>query len=256
MSLNDLALVIAVKDGEKTIEACLHSLAPAVADGARLYVYDALSTDGTREIVERQFPAVHYVYEADGGLYFAWNRALHEVGEKYLFYINCDDEIVSVANLNALLERLRQTDSLFACGGKTVMTRQDGAVRYAGKAPQRDWYVGDMPIITPATVFSVKALRQCNGYDTNYRISADYDLVLRMLRRYGHRSFAFVDLPITCFSLGGMSNQLRGKAFAEIDTIIRKNLGVGKLQLHRLVCRWIGLKRAMLNVYFKLSGQA
>jgi glycosyltransferase involved in cell wall biosynthesis len=250
MILSKLAFVIAVKNGAKTIAACLDSLAPALAEGAQLYVYDSLSTDDTQSIVASRFPKARYTCKKDGGLYYAWNLAIVEVAEPYLFFINCDDTLHSTSNLCSILGDLKDNSEAVASSGQTIMTRIDGATRYAGARLTQDWFVGDMPIVTPATIFTVRALRELDGFDTRYRISADYDLALRMLARYGHRAILFRPLHILRFSLGGMSNIYRKQAFMEIRHIVSRNLGRTKLAWHLLSHAKIELKRTLLNLYF------
>lgn len=252
MILSKLALVIAVKNGAETIAACLDSLAPALAKGAKLYVYDSLSTDGTQSIVAARFPKARYVCKKDGGLYYAWNLAIAEVVEPYLFFINCDDTLHSMANLCSILTDLQESSKAVASSGQTIMTRVDGATRYAGARLTRNWFVGDMPIVTPATIFTVRVLRELHGFDTRYRISADYDLALRMLARYGHHAVLFRPLPILRFSLGGMSNMYRKQAFIEIRHIVSSNLGQARLALHILSHARIELKRILLSLYFMM----
>ena len=250
MSLAKLAFVIAVKNGAETIEACLDSLAPALADGAKLYVYDSLSTDGTQSIITSRFPKALYTCKKDEGLYYAWNLAIVEVAEPYLLFINCDDTLHSLSNLRGILADLEENSEAVASSGQTVMTRLDGVTRYAGTRLKRDWFVGDMPIVTPATIFTVRALRELDGFDTRYRISADYDLALRMLARYGHKALLFRPLHILRFSLGGMSNKHRKQAFTEIYYIVKRNLSQVKLALHVLSYAGIQLKRTLLSIYF------
>ena len=136
-----------------------------------------------------------------------------------------------------------------ASSGQTIMTRIDRATRCAGTRLTRDWFVGDMPIVTPATIFTVRALRELDGFDTQYRISADYDLALRMLARYGHQAILFRPLHIVRFSLGGMSNKYRKQAFTEIRHIVSSNLGRVKLAWHQISYARIELKRTLLNLY-------
>ncbi len=255
MTLSKLAFVIAVKNGAETIAACLDSIAPALAAGAHLYVYDSLSTDDTRAIVSSRFPQAKYSYKKDGGLYYAWNLAIVEVVEPYIFFINCDDILHSIKNLCSILSDLHENSDAVASSGQTIMPRIDGATRYVGTRLTRDWFVGDMPIVTPATIFSVRALRELNGFNVRYRISADYDLALRMLARYGHQAVLFRPLPILHFSLGGMSNIFRKQAFTEIHHIVKINLGRFKLAMHLLLYAQIQFKRTLLNIYFRVRSK-
>jgi glycosyltransferase involved in cell wall biosynthesis len=251
MDFQGLAIVIAVKNGAATIGACLDSLKEPLDGGAKLYVFDAVSTDSTRQIIQERQPQATCFSENDGGLYFAWNNAIKRVQEPYLFLINCDDSLYSAANLHALLQALRGNPQLTAAGGKTQMTRADGAIRYAGAPLRRSWFVTDMPLVTVATIYTVADLQAIGGFNTQYRISSDYDLALRLIRRRGHKAFAFLDLPIIHFSLDGMSNKLRARAFREIRDILRRQYGALALVPHLAWYGWNGLKRSLLSLYMK-----
>ena len=255
MSFRSLAVVIAVKNGNETIGACIESLAPIISGGAQIYIYDSKSEDGTRESALSRHPDAIYIYKQDDGLYDAWNRAIRQVSEPLIFFINCDDTLYSSENFSILIRILEDNELLVAASGKTVMSRMDGKIRFSGEPLKRNWFVGDMPLITPATVFSVAALRSIHGFNMAYRISADYDMVLRLLRKYRWQAFYFSDIAITNFSLSGMSNKYRKQAFKEIRKIVKSNIGLAGLFLHSLSVVWIDIKRLLLRIYFKALGK-
>lgn len=254
MGVNNLAIVIAVKNGAETIEKTLISIIPVIKNGAKLYVFDSLSTDGTSNIVKNIFPEVYYFYEQDYGLYFAWNKAIETVKERYIFFLNSDDSLNSHHNLVELVNKLENDSHIVAAGGKTQMVRRDGVIRYAGKKLNRNWFVGDMPFVTPATIFTTDGLKKIGGFNVDYRISADYEMLLKLLSEFGYKRILFKDLPIINFSLQGMSNKNRTEAFAEIKRIVYKKLGLTKFFYHLIVMFWIKFKRNILGIYFWIKG--
>lgn len=253
--LSDFAIVMAVRNGADTIAAALDSIAAALAQGAELWVYDAESVDATRDIVLARVPDAHYTCRMDGGLYFAWNKAIGEVTQPFLYFLNCDDKLVSEEVLIEMVGRLQNANNLTAVHGKTRMRRADGAIRFAGEAVHTDAFYGDMPIVTPASVYRVSHLRSIGGFNTAYSISADYDLVQRLLQRHSHSAFSFIDEPVTDFALEGMSNAQRQAAFAQIRTIIRHNLGYGGLIRHSIWFGFTEFKRLLLSLYFAMAGK-
>ena len=254
MGIENLAIVIAVKNGAATIEKSLLSIRPAIINGAKLYVFDSLSTDGTSDIVKNIYSEVNYFYEKDNGLYFAWNKAIEIVKEQYILFLNADDNLYSLDNLIELIDELEKDPKMVAAGGKTKMVRKDGVIRYAGQKLNRNWFVGDMPFVTLATIFTTNGLRKIGGFDVQYRISADYEMLLKLLREFGYKRILFRDLPIINFSLHGMSNQNRVQAFREIKRIVYQSLGVRKFLYHSIVMSWIELKRNILELYFRIKG--
>lgn len=254
MGINNLAIIIAVKNGAETIEKTLISIEPAIKSGAKLYVFDSLSTDGTRNIVKNIFPEVYYFYEKDYGLYYAWNKAIENVKERYILFLNADDSLNSYSNLVALVNELENDSLIVAAGGKTQMVRKDGVIRYAGQKLNRNWFVGDMPFVTLATIFRTDGLKKIGGFDVQYRISADYEMLLKLLCEFGYKRILFKDLPIIHFSLHGMSNQNRAQAFAEVKQIVYRKLGLRKFFYHSIVMCWIDFKRNILGIYFRIKG--
>lgn len=247
--LNDLAIIVAVKNGENTIADCLVSLRESIEQGAQLFIYDACSTDNTRAIVNNLVSNANYVCEEDGGLYFAWNRSLKETSREFIFFINCDDMLCSTSALLSLVENIRSSDAV-ACSGLTQMRRQDGVMSTRGRPLRRNWFIGEMPIVTPATVFRVRALREIGGFDSAYRISSDYDLMLRLLRTYGRNKFIHNNICLVNFSIDGMSNRQRSIAFREIDVIVKNRLGTLLYFLHKSLVLLVDLRRVLLSVYF------
>ena len=78
----DFAFIIAVKNGAKTIENTFTSALPIINKGCAVYFFDSCSTDGTSEIIsdiQKKYSNIHHFCEDDGGLYYAWNKALKVV---------------------------------------------------------------------------------------------------------------------------------------------------------------------------------
>jgi glycosyltransferase involved in cell wall biosynthesis len=250
MLLGDLAIVLAIKNGASTVGACLDSIQGAISEGASLYVYDAKSTDGSSEIIFSKIEPVLYSCQEDGGLYFAWNKALLDVKERYIFFLNCDDELCSLENLVAAVYELRCAPDAVAAGGKTLMLRADGKLSFRGRRLSRNWFIGEMPVVTPATVFLVSALRSIRGFDTQYKISSDYDMLSRLLLRFGRSNFIFLPLPIVRFSLNGMSNTRRTLALREVRRIVVERHGLAFGLAHVALEGISFLKRSILYMFF------
>lgn len=92
----DLAIVIASTNEAGWLEPCLSTVF-ARAGGATLdvVVVDNASTDGTRQLVERRFPAARVVASENHGFGYANNRGALTCDARYLLFLNPDTEIVS-----------------------------------------------------------------------------------------------------------------------------------------------------------------
>ena len=91
----DLAIVIVSTNEAHWLEPCLSTVFDR-AGGASLdvIVVDNESTDGTRELVERSFPAARVVSSPNRGFGYGNNRGIEQANARYVLLLNPDTEIV------------------------------------------------------------------------------------------------------------------------------------------------------------------
>ncbi len=92
----DLAIVIVSTNEAKWLRPCLSTVFAQAGDATLdVVVVDNESTDGTRELVERDFPAARVVASANHGFGHANNRGAVTCDARYVLFLNPDTEIVS-----------------------------------------------------------------------------------------------------------------------------------------------------------------
>lgn len=134
----DLSIIVVSYNTEALLRACLHSI-PAACAGLthETYVVDNVSSDGSAEMVRREFPGVHLTV-APSNLGFARANnlalALPEVQEsRYVLLLNPDTE-AAPDSLAALVRFMDAHPDAGACGPKLLNT--DGSIqRNGGKFP-------------------------------------------------------------------------------------------------------------------------
>lgn len=91
----DLAIVVVSTNEAHWLERCL-STAFDRAGGASLevIVVDNSSTDGTRELVESNFPQARVVSSPNRGFSYGNNRGLEQANARYLLLLNPDTEVI------------------------------------------------------------------------------------------------------------------------------------------------------------------
>ena len=105
--MHDLAIIIVSTNEASWLRPCLTSLfqhsGPLSLD---VVVVDNESSDGTRELVEREFPDVRVVSCRNRGFPHANNRALMTCDARYMLFLNPDTEVVhgTFAGLVELLD--------------------------------------------------------------------------------------------------------------------------------------------------------
>lgn len=202
------------------VSVCLNS-ASTIADTVRSVsgqrypsiehiIIDGGSTDGTLEVLSpfREKIAV-LVSEPDGGMYDAMNKGIRVASGSIIGILNADDVYAGPDVIATVVKEFvdKDIDALFA--DLVIVDREniDQTIRYyrsASFAPGRFAY-GWMP--AHPTFFTRKTCYERYGlYKTDYRMSADYELLVRFLARE-NIPYSYLDRVIVKMRRGGVSNR-------------------------------------------------
>ncbi|HEY5435219.1 MAG TPA: glycosyltransferase family 2 protein, partial [Candidatus Limnocylindrales bacterium] len=182
-----ISVIIAVRNGTKTIQRALDSVFEQTYDDIGVVVMDGASTDGTQAILERNTARIAFWRsEPDGGIYQAWNKALDHVTGDWICFLGADDRYHASGAMAAIAEALvaDQLQHRVAYGSVHVI-RPDGSVdRVAGfpwdDARRRGFLKGRM--IPHQAAFHHRSLFERHGrFDERFRIAGDFELLLREL---------------------------------------------------------------------------
>jgi GT2 family glycosyltransferase len=106
--MHDLAVIIVSTNEARWLPPCLSTVFAHAGDiTLDVVVVDNESTDGTREVVEREFPRARVVPSQNHGFSHANNRGLMTCNARYVLFLNPDTEVLegTFAELVATLDR-------------------------------------------------------------------------------------------------------------------------------------------------------
>jgi GT2 family glycosyltransferase len=120
-TMHDLAIIIVSTNESDWLRGCLPTVF-AAADGVAVdvVVADNDSADGTRALVESDFPEARVVGCANHGFPHANNRALMTVDARYVLFLNPDTEVVE-GTFAELLGRMDANPHVGLAGCRQVM---------------------------------------------------------------------------------------------------------------------------------------
>jgi N-acetylglucosaminyl-diphospho-decaprenol L-rhamnosyltransferase len=128
----DVSVLIVNWNGQRVLRNCLASL-QAGHEGVRLetIVVDNASTDGSADIVPRDFPEVILIRnETNRGFAAANNQAAQRASGRYLFFLN-NDTVVSPGSIGQLVRYLDERPDVVAVGPKLI--GEDGLPQRSGR---------------------------------------------------------------------------------------------------------------------------
>lgn len=214
-----ISIITAVRNRAGTIAEAVRSLqAQSHADHEHL-VMDAVSSDGTLDVLTSLAdPRMRVVSEHDGGIYDALNKGMSRSTGEVIGILHSDDVFASPHVLAAVAKAFDADGVDAVYGDLQYVSAHDPArvIRhwtsgaYHPGMLRRGW----MPP-HPALFIRREVYEMHGGCDTSYKIAADYDAILRWFGWGGIRA-AYVPQVLVKMRAGGVSNR-------SLPNIVRKS---------------------------------
>lgn len=207
-SLYDLTVVTVCFNNMASLPRCVRSVQPLLHSSAlrvEYLVIDGGSKDGTQAYLEKERQEggiTRFLSEPDGGLYEAMNKGLRLARGKVVVFINSDDEICPEA-APACCAPILSGVAGYVMSSAWVLTPK--GQRYSLSRPEARRAVAiASPCCHQAMYCSVDVLRQLGGFDVRWRLVADAELYVRLMK--AGIPFAVVEEVSARFRLGGRSS--------------------------------------------------
>lgn len=185
----------------KTVE----SLKAQCYTGFEHIIKDAKSTDGSVERYGQ--PARDYdpivVCRPDGGIYEGMNQAIDVASGNYLLFLNAGDTFYTpdvLANLAPFCEQEESPDLIYC-----DYAIEGGKARVRSPSKLSRFYLFRTMLCHQVCFVKLDCYRDLGGFNTNLRIEADYDFLLRLMLRPKARCL-YVPVIATAFLGGGVSS--------------------------------------------------
>jgi glycosyltransferase involved in cell wall biosynthesis len=210
MSSPYFSIVIAVRNGAATLQRCLDSVLGQTFDAWELIVIDGDSSDGSQRILQNNERSIGYwVSEPDRGIYEAWNKALAKSRGEWIYFLGADDRFHDSHVLDEIAGSLRTAEGKYRVAYASIDKVADsGQVLFRWGQPWpslRGEFRKGMAIPHQA-IFHHRSLFERHGrFDEGYRISGDYELLLREL--VDHDALSIPAVVVVDMAAGGLADQ-------------------------------------------------
>lgn len=220
-------------------------------------VVDGASKDGTGKAFQKRINDIDFLLsEPDKGIYDAMNKALRNAKGEWIYFYNTHDKFYDENTLGSIakyLEELensdidlvygfvRATSPSFKDDYRITKTMSQNGVKIGKKVSQQ------------AVFMRTARLLQMGGFNSEYRMSADFDIYSRYFKSGGKA--LKIDVDIAYYDVAGRSSINLTKTDKENYTIIKRNFGIFWASVYWIIRRpfiWgpmffirlLGIKRA------------
>jgi glycosyltransferase involved in cell wall biosynthesis len=213
-----ISVVTATWNCAKTVQDCLRSIGNQSYKNLEHIIVDGASTDGTIDIINSHSSQIAvFRSEPDKGIYDALNKGIHLSTGDVIGFLHADDFYASDDVLLKIAKVFEDPSVCAIYGDLEYVGLEDSLQvvrRWRGCSfNKRDLRLGWMPA-HPTFYVRREWYHYIGGFDTSYRISADY---LSILQMFNYENFNSVYIPnvLVKMRLGGASNK-------SVSAIIKK----------------------------------
>lgn len=205
-----ISIITVSYNASETIENTIKSVLDQTYDNVEYIIIDGGSTDSTVEIIKQYKDKLSYfISEPDKGIYDAMNKGILKATGDIIGILNADDFYIDnnvLLTISRTFEK-KNVDAVFADLIYVRPNNLDKIVRYYSSKnfhPNKFAY-GWMP--AHPTFFVKRSIYEKYGlFKTNYKIAADYELLVRFL--YKHKvSYYYLSEVLIKMRTGGVSTK-------------------------------------------------
>ena len=223
-----ISIITITYNAERWLERTMKSVLEQTCKEYEYIIVDGSSTDGTLDIIRRlesQFEGkLSLKSDPDKGLYDAMNKGIARAKGDFVWFINAGDEIYDADTLTHIVAAAKDdTDVVY---GKACIVNADGVKVSEHHKPtppnlQRKHLLNGLVVCHQAILVRRSI---ADKYNTDYRICADYDWVVRAVS--ASKKNAYLDEYVCKFLTEGVSQKQRKRAWKERFCIMCAHFGV------------------------------
>ena len=209
-----ISIVTVIYNNVETIADTIDSVLNQKYPNIDYWIIDGQSTDGTMDIVREYEPLfggrLHYISERDNGIYDAMNKGIRLCSGDIVGILNSDDYFTSNDVVGKIVEAFNADEALEAVYGDVHFIHSDEphkVVRYYSSALFRPFWLrfGFMPA-HPSFYVRKDVYEKYGGYALDYKIAADYDMMVRLFMK-GHIRAKYIKMDFVTMRIGGVSTK-------------------------------------------------
>ncbi|MCK4830453.1 glycosyltransferase [bacterium] len=214
-----ITVITVCLNSEKTIKKTIISVISQDYRNIEYIIIDGGSSDGTVETINKYGNKISkFVSEPDKGYYDAMNKGLKMANGEIIGFLHADDFYANKSVIKNVVKIFIKEKINCLWGDLTYVKKEhpEKVVRYwkAGTCTEQSFKKGWMP---PHPAFFVKkwVYEKYGNFNTDFKISADYELMLRFLLKHKISPTYYMPEVLVIMRTGGASNKSLSNIFTK-----------------------------------------
>ena len=241
MNTLKVSIITVVWNNESTIKDAIDSVLKQDYKNIEYIIIDGASSDNTVDIIKSYGDKIsHFISEPDKGLYDAMNKGIELASGDIIGILNSDDFYIDETIISTVVKTFNEND-IGATFADLVYVKPEDIHTIVRKYSSKDFTphkfaYGWMPA-HPTFFLDKKYYDMYGTYKTDYKIAADYELLIRML--YLNKiPYNYIPKTLITMRLGGVSTNSLKSTIILNQEILR-------------ACGENGIKTNMFKIYSK-----
>ena len=213
-----MSIVIATYNAEQLLQKALNSVLTQKYSNWECLIIDGASKDKTVSIIEEYEKSdrrIRHISEKDNGIYDAFNKGWKNAKGEWIYYLGSDDALTD----NGLSEQMEVAKyaglDVGVVNGGVIRVNPDGQNKIC---LSKGFFGSHQGMIMRRSV-----IVSLGGFNTNYKILADYDLFVRL--SYSNYKVINTRNVLAYYNAGGTSEKIdySRKIFGEKYRILKSH---------------------------------
>jgi glycosyltransferase involved in cell wall biosynthesis len=212
-------IIIPTFNSAKFIEKCLNSVFNQTFSGFEILIIDGVSNDNTLDICKSYNDSrIKIISEKDDGIYDAMNKGIKLAKGNWLYFLGSDDILFNNLVLEKVAKFITKAKVSIVYGnvkinGKTGWT--NNSLVYDGEFNLKKILIKN---ICHQAIFYSKSIFKDEFYNLKYNVCADYDLNLKLFKKY---KFKYMAITTATFTGGGTSTINSDLNFNKANVVVQ-----------------------------------
>lgn len=227
-----ISIITVVYNNDKTIRDAMQSVLGQTYKNIEYVIIDGGSKDNTVNLVnEFKSKLGYFISEKDSGLYDAMNKGIKACKGDVIGILNSDDLYQDSNVIKDVMEQFNNDTELDILYGDLVYVKSEDTNKivrnWKSKSYYKDFFENANVPPHPALFVRSEVYKSVGLFDLQYKLAADYELMLRMFKKYNFKTKYFNRLIIK-MRLGGATNQSLSNIINQNKEILKawKNNGL------------------------------